>query len=73
MGLESGDIMIRSILQSASGQTPAFCLLVKLSNKYTKSHDGAVRAIRAGPSNTFYTAGDDGKVNVWQIAAELVT
>ena len=73
VGLESGDIMIRSILQSASGQTPAFCLLVKLSNKYTKSHDGAVRAIRAGPSNTFYTAGDDGKVNVWQIAAELVT
>jgi WD40 repeat protein len=72
VGLESGDIMIRSILQSPSGNTPAFCLLVKLSNKYTKSHDGAVRAIRAGPSNTFYSAGDDGKVNVWQIAADLV-
>ena len=68
-GLESGDIMIRSVLQTAS--TPPFCLLVKLSNKYTKSHDGAVRAIRAGPSNTFYSAGDDGKVNVWQIAGDF--
>lgn len=69
VGLESGDIMVRSILQTPNA--PAFCLLLKLSNKYTGCHDGAVRAIRPGPSNTFYSAGADGKLNVWQIAGDF--
>lgn len=69
VGLESGDIMVRSILQTP--KAPAFCLLVKLSSKYTASHDGAVRAIQSGPANTFYSAGEDGKLNVWQIAGDF--
>mmetsp|Transcript_2540 Transcript_2540/g.5843 ORF Transcript_2540/g.5843 Transcript_2540/m.5843 type:complete len:271 (-) Transcript_2540:73-885(-) len=69
VGLVNGDIMVRSLLQTA--KAPAFCLLLKLSNKYTGCHDGAVRAIEAGPSNTFYSAGADGKLNVWQIAGDF--
>lgn len=69
VGLEGGDIMVRSVLATAT--SPAFCLLLKLSNKYTRCHSSAVNSIRPGPSNTFYTAGADGKLIVWQVAGDF--
>lgn len=69
-GLENGDIMIRSILQTPT--TPAFCLLLKLSFNYTFGHeDGSVKCLRPGPANTFLSGGEDGKLNVWQIAGDF--
>jgi WD40 repeat protein len=69
VGLESGDIMGRSVVQTP--KTPAFCLLFKLTQKYSAGHEGAVKAIREGPSSTFYSGGDDGKLLVWQITGDL--
>lgn len=69
VGLESGSIMGRNVVQTP--KTPAFCLLFKLTQKYTVAHDGAVRAIKEGPSSTFYSGGDDGKLLVWQITGDL--
>ena len=69
-GLENGDIMVRSILQTPT--TPAFCLLLKLSFNYTFGHeDGSVKCLRAGPANTFLSGGEDGKLNVWQITGDF--
>lgn len=69
VGLERGNIFVRSVLQTPS--TPAFCLLFSLSYRYTCGHDGPVKSIRAGPSNTFYSGGDDGMLIVWQITGDL--
>jgi len=68
-GLEAGNIMIRSILPSPNA--PALCLLFTLSAKYTAGHEGPVRALRAGPANTFYSGGSDGKLNVWEITGDF--
>jgi len=70
-GLENGNIMIRSVLQTQ--KTPAFCLLMTLSSRFTNvGHtNGPVKCIRAGPSATFYTGGNDGKVNVWQVIGDF--
>ena len=69
IGLESGNIMCRNVVQTA--KTPAFCLLFTLSSKYTAGHEGAVKCLTEGPSSTFYSGGDDGKLMVWQIAGDL--
>lgn len=69
-GLENGDIMIRSILQTPT--TSAFCLLLKLTSNYTFGHEhGPVRCLRPGPANTFVSGGEDGKLNVWQITGDF--
>ena len=69
VGLESGAIMVRSILQTPNA--PAFCLLITLTQMFTSGHDGSVKSIRSGPSNTFYSAGSDGKVIVWQFTGDF--
>jgi WD40 repeat protein len=69
VGLERGNIMVRNVLQTA--MAPAFCLLFTLSSKYTASHIGSVKTIREGPSSTFYTGANDGKLMVWQISGDL--
>jgi WD40 repeat protein len=69
IGLESGNIMCRNVVQTA--KTPAFCLLFTLSSKYTAGHEGAVKCLTEGPSSTFYSGGGDGKLMVWQIAGDL--
>uniref|UniRef100_A0A7S2RKC5 C3H1-type domain-containing protein n=2 Tax=Eucampia antarctica TaxID=49252 RepID=A0A7S2RKC5_9STRA len=69
VGCESGKIMIRSVLQT--GTTPAFTLLASLSSRYTCGHDRPVKTLVAGPAQTFYSGGDDGKLNVWQITDDL--
>ena len=69
IGLESGNIMVRNLLQT--GKMPAFTLLFTLSNHYTVAHSGAVKALAKGPSGTFYTGGSDGKVLVFQFNGDL--
>lgn len=69
LGCETGKIMIRSVLQTPS--TPAFTLLATLYSRYTCGHDSCVKTIRSGPSQTFYSGGDDGKLLVWQITNDL--
>lgn len=69
IGLESGNIMCRNVLQS--GTMPAFGLLFCLSSRYTASHNGAVRSLCQGPSSTFYSCGNDGKLLVWQLTGDL--
>ena len=69
IGLESGNIMVRNVLQSPSMQ--AFGLLLCLSARYTAGHMGAVRSLCQGPSSTFYSCGSDGKLLVWQMTGDL--
>lgn len=69
VGCETGKIMIRSVLQTPN--TPAFTLLASLSSRYTCGHDRPLRTIVAGPSQTFYSGADDGKLIVWQITNDL--
>jgi len=70
-GLENGCISVRNILQTQNA--PAFTLLLYL-NEYYSSHSlhNAIKCIVSGPSNTFYSCGDDGKMIVWQITGQLV-
>eukprot|EP00586_Coscinodiscus_wailesii_P012384 CAMPEP_0172508652 /NCGR_PEP_ID=MMETSP1066-20121228/213586_1 /TAXON_ID=671091 /ORGANISM="Coscinodiscus wailesii, Strain CCMP2513" /LENGTH=285 /DNA_ID=CAMNT_0013286721 /DNA_START=489 /DNA_END=1346 /DNA_ORIENTATION=+ len=70
-GLEWGNIMIRNVVQTPD--VPPFRLLLTLSAKYSCGHnDGPVKTIKAGPANTFYSGGSDGKLNVWQITNKMV-
>uniref|UniRef100_A0A7S2JW42 IP5PC-F beta-propeller domain-containing protein n=1 Tax=Leptocylindrus danicus TaxID=163516 RepID=A0A7S2JW42_9STRA len=72
-GLESGAILLRSLATTPS--TPAFTSLLKIVAYYTNGighEDGPVKCLRAGPSNTFYSGGEDGKLNVWQVVGGLV-
>lgn len=69
IGLESGNIMVRNIIQTP--KMPAFTLIMKLSSQYTAGHNGAVKAITQGPGGTFYSGGMDGKVLVCQFTGDL--
>jgi WD40 repeat protein len=69
IGLESGNLMCRNLVQTP--KAAAFSLLFCLSKKYTAGHDGAVHALAAGPSSTFYSTGNDGKLMVWQFTGDL--
>jgi WD40 repeat protein len=69
IGLVSGNIMIRSILQTPN--VPAFTLLATLSSHFTAGHEGSVKTICEGPASTFYSGGSDGKVLVFQFTGDL--
>lgn len=69
IGLERGNIMVRNVLQTQ--KAPAFCLLFQLTLKFHGTHFGSVMTIREGPSSTFYTGGQDGKLIVFQICGDL--
>jgi len=69
VGLDSGNIMIRNLVQTA--KAPAFALLLTLNPSFSTGHYGAVRTIVGGPQNTFYTGGGDGKLLVLQITDDL--
>eukprot|EP00979_Chaetoceros_neogracilis_P012574 scaffold3357_cov268-Chaetoceros_neogracile.AAC.15 len=69
-GTAYGKIVIRSLLQTAS--TPPMCYLCHIEYRNTQcGHEGPVKSVVAGPSNTFYTAGDDGNVVVFQITGDF--
>jgi WD40 repeat protein len=69
-GTAYGTVMLRSLQQTAS--TPAMAFLCTLDKNYCGcGHDGPVKRVIAGPSNTFYTAGDDGNLVVWQFTGSF--
>ena len=73
-GTENGSIVIRGILQTA--KTAPMALLCYISSSPHYGHNGAVYSIVTGPpntnyANTFYTAGEDGKMLIWQITGDL--
>ena len=70
LGLESGTMFIRNLEPTAKIQD-AFSPLIQLSYFSAIVHDGAVRSLCKGPAGTFYTAGDDGKVLVYQVTGDL--
>ncbi|GMI47806.1 hypothetical protein TrCOL_g536 [Triparma columacea] len=63
IGLEKGNIMVRHL--------PSFMNLFTLDARYTFGHNGPVRSVVKGPSNTFYTTGEDGMVLVWQLVDNI--
>jgi len=69
IGLESGNIMVRNILQTPN--MPAFGLLFVLNARFTAAHNGPVRSICQGPASTFYSAGSDGKMMLWQLTGDV--
>jgi WD40 repeat protein len=70
-GLMNGEIAIRSIKQTST--TPAFTLLMTLNSRYLGCGHlfGAVRCLETGPHSTFYSGGEDGKLNVWQVTGDF--
>mmetsp|Transcript_16730 Transcript_16730/g.25070 ORF Transcript_16730/g.25070 Transcript_16730/m.25070 type:complete len:475 (+) Transcript_16730:148-1572(+) len=69
-GTVYGKIVFRSLLQTAN--TPPMCYLCHIEYRNTQcGHEGPVKSVVAGPSNTFYTAGDDGNVVVFQITGDF--
>jgi FOG: WD40 repeat len=69
-GTAYGKIMIRSLIQTAT--TAPMCYLCAIDTHRTHcGHDGPVKRVIAGPSNTFYTAGDDGNVIIFQITGDF--
>ena len=70
LGTAYGKIMIRSLSQTAKARP--MCFLCSIDYRYSNcGHEGPVKSIIAGPSNTFYSAGDDGKLIVWQITGDF--
>jgi len=69
VGLRNGSIQCRNLIQT--DKTPAFATLFSLHAAHTAGHNGPCRCIIAGPSGTFYSGGEDGKMLVFQISAEL--
>jgi len=70
-GTVHGEIMIRSVLPTKLSQMSLVCCLGIGEPNYTTGHDGLIKSVMCGPGNTFYTAGADGMVMVWQITADL--
>jgi WD40 repeat protein len=70
LGVESGNLWIRNLEPTPKIQQP-FAPLILLSNYSQVAHSGAVRSVCKGPSGTFYSAGDDGQVLVYQITGDL--
>jgi len=68
IGLESGGIMCRNLVQTA--KAAAFQLLFTLTT-FQAAHEGAVKALQSGPAATFYTVGTDGKMLVFQFTGDL--
>ena len=74
-GTIKGDIIMRGLLQTEKTAPMTYLCSVRISRDYA-GHNGPVYSIVPGPpntiyANTFYTAGDDGKMLVWQIAGDL--
>ena len=73
VGLESGTIACRNIIQTANAA--AFSMLFSLTSssggRHNMGHSGEVYSIASGPSSTFYSSGKDGNVMVWQLTGDL--
>ena len=70
LGLESGNLMVRNLEPTPKIQQ-AFAPIVVLDNEGSVGHYSAVMSVCKGPAGTFYSAGGDGKVLVFQITGDL--
>lgn len=70
IGCESGTMFIRNLEPTAKVHK-AFDTLVQLHSDNSTVHNGAVRSLCQGPAGTFYTSGDDGRVFVYQVTADI--
>jgi WD40 repeat protein len=69
VGLESGNIVCRNLVQTAKAR--AFEAIFVLTASRNVGHTDAVKCIVPGPQATFYSGGNDGKLMVWQINGDL--
>jgi WD40 repeat protein len=67
-GMEHGAIQCRN-LTPVGAKVPALTLLFTLS----RSHEGAVYVVTAGPSATFYSGGADGKMLVFSFVGDVLS
>jgi WD40 repeat protein len=71
-GMEQGTIQCRN-LTPVGTKVPALTLLFTLSRgNLGNQHEGAVYAVTAGPSATFYSGGSDGKMLVFSFAGDVL-
>ena len=70
LGMESGDLWIRN-LEPTQKIHQAFAAILLLNQRFAVGHSGAVKSVCKGPAGTFYSAGSDGKVLVFQITGDL--
>ncbi|KAL3908055.1 MAG: hypothetical protein SGARI_003242, partial [Bacillariaceae sp.] len=70
LGMESGNLWVRNLEPTPKIQQ-AFAPVMLLSQQFTAGHNGPVKSVCKGPAGTFYSAGDDGKVLVFQITGDL--
>lgn len=69
-GSDDGRVIIRSLSQTQN--VAPMALLCCIDNRFNESHGkGPIRSIKTGPGSTFYTAGEDGKLMIWQISGDL--
>lgn len=72
VGAIDGRILFRSLLQTP--KTPPMCFLCSIDGNFTRSghvDNLPIKSIASGPSGTFYTVGEDGKLCVWQVVGDL--
>jgi hypothetical protein len=70
LGMESGNLWVRN-LEPTPKIPQAFAPLMLLTQGMNVGHDGAVYSVCKGPAGTFYSAGDDGNVLVFQVTGDL--
>jgi len=69
-GSDDGRIIVRSLSQTQ--KVAPMTLLCCIDDRFNESHDqGPIKSIKTGPGSTFYTAGDDGQLMIWQISGDL--
>lgn len=70
-GSVDGRVIIRSLTEAQN--VPPMTLLCCIDKRFNESHDqGQIKSIKTGTGNTFYTAGEDGKVMVWQVSGDMI-
>lgn len=69
-GTVEGNIHIRNLMPTPTGKA-TLSLMAHLHSHFSECHKGAVKSIQPGPGNTFYSAGSDGVMNIWQILGDI--
>lgn len=70
-GLLDGRIMFRALLQTPKVSPMGLITVLDQRHLHSSGHDKAIRKIITGPSATWYSVGDDGKLIIWQISGDF--
>lgn len=70
-GLVDGRIIFRGLQQTAKVSPMGYITIFDQRYMNSSGHDKAVKRIISGPSSTWYSVADDGKLIVWQISGDL--